>query len=85
MPDAMIHGYRLDGAGGASRIGLEEAGATPAGGECLWIHLDYTQDASRDWIQRSGRLNSARPSRFVSEVFINTNRAAFHSLLQKFR
>jgi zinc transporter len=55
MAEGMIHGYRLDGAGGAVRIDLEEAGGTPSGAECLWIHLDYTQDASRAWIrQESG-------------------------------
>jgi zinc transporter len=57
MIDGLIYGYQLDGNGGARRIGLAEDGGTSTRTGHVWIHLDYTQDACRDWIQQQSGVD----------------------------
>ncbi len=46
---ALIHGFILDGKGGASPLTLADAGGSDAG-VASWLHLDFTRAEARDWI-----------------------------------
>ena len=64
MSDGLVHGFELDGAGGVRRIGLPEAAA---GTGPLWLHLDYSEPDSREWIQRESGVGEVIAEALLAE------------------
>ncbi|MEE4186697.1 MAG: zinc transporter ZntB [Gammaproteobacteria bacterium] len=53
MPDGLIFGSRLDGAGGGEPLNAPPAPTDPDH-RVYWVHLDYQDDAARQWLAASG-------------------------------
>lgn len=56
-PKGLIHALLLDGNGGANKLGWRDVCRWDAGQECLWLHFDYTEPESRQWVQKHSGLN----------------------------
>ncbi|WP_077406086.1 zinc transporter ZntB [Microbulbifer agarilyticus] len=57
MNDGLIHGYLLDGKGGARNLAWAEIEAWEPGQGCLWVHLDYSDAHARSWISDAAQLD----------------------------
>lgn len=55
-PDGLIHAMLLDGRGGARRLSWEELRAWKGDDGLLWVHLDYSGPAAREWLLRQAGL-----------------------------
>jgi zinc transporter len=65
--DGLLHAYLLDGAGGGRRLdmaGIESW--TPEQG-VLWVHLDYTSAAARQWLRNSAGLEELVADALLTE------------------
>ena len=52
----LIHAYLLDGTGGGRRLEMPDIESwTPEQG-ALWMHLDYTGEAAREWVRNNAGL-----------------------------
>lgn len=67
MGDGLIAGYILDGAGGATEVGWEEIRAWNGEQGVLWVHLDYTQEASQRWVREDSGLGSVLADALLAE------------------
>ena len=56
--DAPLHGYLLDGQGGAASVGWAEIERWKPGDAPLWVHLDRRDPKSVDWLRRRSGLDS---------------------------
>ncbi|MBT8422488.1 MAG: zinc transporter ZntB [Gammaproteobacteria bacterium] len=54
---ALIHGFGLDGQGGAVSYRLADIAGIEAG-QPHWVHLDFTSRRARDWIRKSSGLST---------------------------
>jgi zinc transporter len=56
MSDGLMFGCRLDGQGGGEPIDLSEF-ESESSGHTVWAHLDWQDDAAKNWIRRQSWLN----------------------------
>lgn len=56
-PKGLIHALLLNGKGGASKLSWLDVCSWEANQECLWLHFDYKEPESRQWIQKHSGLN----------------------------
>nr|WP_010130973.1 zinc transporter ZntB [Microbulbifer agarilyticus] len=57
MNNGLIHGYLLDGEGGARNLTWAEIEAWEPAQGCLWVHLDYSDAHTRSWISGGAQLD----------------------------
>jgi zinc transporter len=50
MERGLVHALLLDGKGGARQIGWSEIDAWRPGQGVLWLHFDYTEPDTREWL-----------------------------------
>ncbi|MGR9099086.1 MAG: CorA family divalent cation transporter, partial [Gammaproteobacteria bacterium] len=65
--DGIIQAFVLDGKGGGVPLGWNEIRAWKPGQGVLWLHLDYTSDAARRWIQQESGLDGIVGEALLSE------------------
>ena len=54
--DGLIHAFLLDGTGGGRRLEMPDIESwTPEQGT-LWVHLEYTGEAAREWVRNNAGL-----------------------------
>lgn len=56
-PQGLVHALRLNGDGGAIRLGWEEVRRWQPGDGVLWLHFDYSVPSARDWILHESGLD----------------------------
>ncbi len=54
--DGLISAYRLDGNGGGERITSWDALSGNRGQGVLWVHIDHSTEAARDWLREASGL-----------------------------
>lgn len=65
--NGLIYAGVLDGKGGARQLSWSQIDAwQPADGP-LWIHLDFTQAAARQWIMRQSQVDEVAAKALVSD------------------
>ena len=55
--DGLVFAYILDGSGGGNQIDLQGIRQWQADKGPLWIHLDYTFDPAKEWLQTESNLD----------------------------
>jgi zinc transporter len=55
--DGLVHALLLDGAGGARSLEENALAAWQPEQGVLWVHVDLTQEAGREWIERHSGLD----------------------------
>lgn len=66
--NAYSHGVIFDGNGGAKKISFEELDNYNSEMGLLWVHFDYTQKESIDWITNKSNLDSIIVDALLSQV-----------------
>lgn len=66
--NAYSHGVIFDGNGGAKKISFEELDNYNLEMGLLWVHFDYTQKESIDWITNKSNLDSIIVDALLSQV-----------------
>lgn len=56
MGEALVHAFQFDADGRSRAVGWEEIRAWRPEQGRLWVHLDATEPASRDWLSKEARL-----------------------------
>ncbi|MCF8178105.1 MAG: zinc transporter ZntB [Sulfuritalea sp.] len=54
--DGLIFAFALNGSGGGRRLELDSVRKWRPGDGTLWVHLDYTGSAARDWLQNDSGI-----------------------------
>lgn len=57
--DGLLSAVLLDGRGHGRRLDWDELSRPMAGGEFVWIHLDYTEEPAQDWVKNNSGLHPA--------------------------
>ncbi len=65
--DGLIQGFVLDGSGGGKRIGWDAVERWSADQGVLWLHLDRNSEWARQWVRRSGLVDSVTASALLAE------------------
>lgn len=65
--NGLVAAYALDGRGGGRPIGWEEVRARASGGGVTWIHLDYGNEAARQWLLRDSGLEETVAQALVAD------------------
>ncbi|WP_020680236.1 zinc transporter ZntB [Marinobacterium rhizophilum] len=55
-PDGLIYAFLMDRKGGARALGWDEVGQWDASQGLLWLHLDYSHEATRGWLSDGSGL-----------------------------
>jgi zinc transporter len=66
-PPGTLHALLLDGKGGASQVGQAEITRWQPEQGCLWLHFDYTEPGSRQWLEQFSGLNDIAMNGLLSE------------------
>lgn len=56
-PKGLIHALLLNGKGGVSELSWQEASGWDPSKEVLWLHFDYQETETRQWIQEHSGLD----------------------------
>jgi zinc transporter len=63
----LIHAWLLDGAGGGRRLDMADIESWAPEQGVLWVHLDYTSEAARQWLQNSAGLEELVADALLTE------------------
>ena len=66
-PDGLIHALLLDGKGGKKPLSFDKVDQWEPAKGCLWLHFNYTDPESREWLENSSGLNEIAVSALLSE------------------
>lgn len=66
-PDGLIHALLLDGNGGKIPFSFGEVDQWEPAQGCLWLHFNYTDTESREWLENSSGLNEIAVNALLSE------------------
>lgn len=72
----IIHALLLDGNGGAKSLNINEVIQWTSDLGEIWIHLDYSQAASKEWLQANTQLDDS----IIDTLMSNESRPRFTSL-----
>ena len=56
-PSGLIHAMILDGKGGYSELAWEDVGSWQTEQGCLWLHFDFEEQETQDWLEHHSGLN----------------------------
>lgn len=65
--NGMIHALLLDGKGGKKPLSWESVNEWEPGQGCLWLHLNYENAASREWLENSSGLSEIAVNALLCE------------------
>lgn len=65
-PSGLIHALLLDGSGGAADVPWPELPDWSPERGCLWLHLDYEDPESQQWLEQHSGLNELAVSALVT-------------------
>ena len=65
--EGLIHAFIFDGAGGARQIGWNEIRSWSPEEGPIWIHLDFTSDYARKWVQEESSIDEIASEALLSE------------------
>ena len=54
--DGLIHAFLLDGTGRGRRLEMDDIESWTSEQGTLWVHLDYTGEAAREWVRNNAGL-----------------------------
>jgi len=54
--DGLIHAFLLDGTGCGRRLEMDDIESWTSEQGTLWVHLDYTGEAAREWVRNNAGL-----------------------------
>jgi zinc transporter len=63
----LICAYLLDGAGGGKALGWEEVKAWAPEQGLLWVHLDYSEPDSQDWVADGSGIDAVTAEALLAE------------------
>ena len=63
----VVFAFRLDGKGGGEAIGLEEVKKWKSQDGTLWLHLDYTENAAGEWLNRESGVDPVMVEALTAE------------------
>jgi len=66
-PRGFVHALILDGAGGMRKLNWQEFSALDATQTGLWVHFDYSEDESQQWIKNHSGLNDTAIDALLTE------------------
>ena len=53
----LVYGYQLDGQGGGQVVTGDDIENGLSGDQLTWLHFDYTDAGSREWITEKSQLS----------------------------
>lgn len=68
MNQGLIHALLLDGRGGARPLDPHQLGQWRPEQGCLWLHFDYRQPATREWLEQHSQLDKVAIAALLSEA-----------------
>lgn len=66
-PEGLVHAFRLDGQGGAEKIAWQEVISADCDMENLWLHFDYSDPQTQQWITDHSGLSHVAIDGLLSE------------------
>ncbi|MFT6986244.1 MAG: zinc transporter [Psychromonas sp.] len=66
-PKGFIHALILDGEGGMRKLNWQEFSAIDSTETNLWLHFDYSEDESQEWIKNHSGLNEIAVDTLLTE------------------
>jgi zinc transporter len=65
--EGLVYAFIFDGAGGARQIGWDEIRSWNPEKGPIWIHLDFTSEYARKWVQEESKIDEIAAEALLSE------------------